>query len=142
MAMQPIKLRHFSIPIVVFTALIILTGTADAQVRVGGASLRFNGEIIKGHEYTGACPVDLKFGWSLISTEPTIVTYTFTRSDGAHTSQRTINIPQANKSVFVYDNWRIGANKPQFTNYQGWVELVVESPNAISQRTKFTLHCQ
>ena len=140
--MQRNRFKLFFVIMVLFGGIIILAGTAFAQVRVGGSSLRFNGEIIKGHEYTGACPVDLKFGWSLISTEPTTVTYTFRRSDGARTSQRSINIPQANKSVFVHDTWRIGANTPKFANFQGWVELVVESPNALSQRTKFLLHCQ
>ena len=36
---------------------------AFAGVRIGGSSLRANGQIAEGYQYSGPCPVDLKFGW-------------------------------------------------------------------------------
>jgi hypothetical protein len=140
--MKSIRFKHCFILTVVLVAMVALAGAALAQVRVGGSSLTFNGQIIKGHAYTGPCPVDLKFGWGLISTAPTNVTYTFVRSDGGRTGQHNVRIPRANKSVPVYDDWKLGANKPNFSNFQGWIELTIEAPNAVTQQTKFTLHCQ
>ncbi|MGB9406505.1 MAG: hypothetical protein WCA89_03150 [Terracidiphilus sp.] len=113
------------------------------SVRVGGSSLRANGQVAQGFQYTGSCPVDLKFGWGLISTGPTVVTYRFVRNDGGHSSNsQSVNLPQGNRSVPVYDEWHLGANKPQFANYTGWVNLIIESPNPVQQKIGFTIHCQ
>jgi hypothetical protein len=112
-------------------------------VRVGGSSLRANGQVAQGFQYTGSCPVDLQFGWGLIATGPTAVTYRFVRNDGGHsTNAQSVNIPQANRSVPVYEQWRLGANTPQFASYTGWVNLIVESPNPVQQKIGFTIHCQ
>jgi len=140
--MKSIRFGHCFILTVVLIAIVALAGVALAEVRVGGSSLTFNGRIIRGHEYTGPCPVDLKFGWGLISTVPTNVTYTFARNDGGRTGQRNVYIQQANRSVPVYDKWRLGANKPNFSNFQGSIDLIIETPNAVTQRTTFILHCQ
>ncbi|MGD0683134.1 MAG: hypothetical protein ABR990_13915, partial [Terracidiphilus sp.] len=78
-------------------------------VRVGGESLRANGQVAQGFQYTGSCPVALKFGWGLISTGPTEVVYRFDRSDGGHTTHsERVMIPQANHSVPVYYDWQLG----------------------------------
>jgi hypothetical protein len=122
---------------------IAIVAYARATVRVGGWSLRANGQLAQGFQYTGPCPVDLKFGWSVLGTEPTDVTYTFTRSDGGHqTSSESLNLPRANQSGFIYYDWNLGANNPQFANFHGWVDLIVESPNRVSQKIDFTLHCR
>ena len=114
-----------------------------ASVRVGGSAFSVNGQLDRGHQYTGPCPVQLKFDWGVIGTEPTPVTYSFTRSDGGHSSRSfTLDLPQANRSVPILDEWRLGANTAQFANYSGWVELVIESPNPVENRIGFTLHCQ
>ena len=85
------------------------------SVRVGGESLRANGQLAHGFRYTGSCPVDLKFGWGLISTRRTEVTYRFDRSDGGHTTKtERVDIPRANQSVPVYYDWQLGANTPKF----------------------------
>jgi hypothetical protein len=115
---------------------------AGASVRIGGSSLRANGQLAQGFQYTGSCPVALKFGWSVIGTEPTTVRYTFVRSDGGHmNTSLAANLPAANRSVPIYDDWQLGANTPQFQNYSGWVELNIESPNQVSQKIGFTIHC-
>jgi hypothetical protein len=36
---------------------------AWAEVRIGGSSFAVNGQLNREHQYTGACPVDLKFDW-------------------------------------------------------------------------------
>jgi hypothetical protein len=116
-------------------------GTAGATVRIGGASLRANGQLAQGFQYTGSCPVALKFGWGVIGTEPTTVQYTFVRSDGGHqTTSPTIDLPKANQSVPIYYDWQLGANTPQFQNYTGWVQLNIESPNTVMQKIGFTIH--
>jgi hypothetical protein len=112
------------------------------SVRVGGWSLRANGQLAQGFQYTGPCPVSLKFGWGVIATEPTTVTYTFVRSDGGHlNTPLSTYLPAANQSVPVYDDWQLGANTPEFQNFSGWVELNIESPNPVSQKIRFTIHC-
>ena len=117
--------------------------TSNATVRVGGESLRANGQVAQGFQYTGSCPVNLQFGWGLIATEPTDVRYRFVRNDGGHsTNAQVVNIPGANRSVPVYEKWSLGANSPQFANYTGWVRLVVESPNAVEGKIGFTIHSQ
>jgi len=114
----------------------------EPQVHVGGWSLTANGQLAQGFQYAGPCPVQLHFGWGVISTAPTTITYTFLRNDGGHlNSPRTTTISRADQSVPVYDDWHLGANTPEFANYRGWVELDIESPNHVSQRIGFTLHC-
>jgi hypothetical protein len=110
---------------------------------VGGESLRANGQIAQGFQYTGSCPVDLKFGWGLISTRHTEVVYRFDRNDGGHTTHsERVDIPQANHSVPVYYDWQLGANTPKFADFHGWVNIIIESPNSVQQKINFTIHCQ
>jgi hypothetical protein len=110
---------------------------------VGGESLRINGQVYPGHHYEGPCPVDLKFGWGLVTTGPTIVNYHFVRSDGGHSANgKSVYIPQRNHSVPVYDEWRLGANTPKFAHFDGWVQLVIDTPNQVQGEIKFTLHCR
>jgi hypothetical protein len=111
-----------------------------ASVRVGGYSLRANGQVAQGFEYSGACPVDLKFGWGLIATEATTANYSFVRNDGGHSPGGSVELP-AGRSKPVYSDWHLGANNPKFANFKGWVEIHIETPNPVSQRINFTLHC-
>jgi hypothetical protein len=129
----------------VFGILICLgsVGLMAQSVRVGGSSLRANGQVAQGFQYTGSCPVNLKFGWGLISTGPTGVTYRFDRNDGGHTNRSEIvNIPRANQSVPVHYDWQLGSNTRQFADYRGWVNILIESPNPVQQKIGFTIHCQ
>jgi hypothetical protein len=127
----------FPLAIMMATAAI-----AHASVRIGGASFSANGQLARDYQYTGSCPVDLKFDWGVISTEPTTVTYSFVRSDGGHSSTaQSIELPNANRSVPIIDEWNLGANTQQFASYSGWVQVNIESPNPISQKINFTIHC-
>lgn len=113
-----------------------------ATVRIGGWSLRANGQIARGFEYTGTCPVRLQFGWGVISTAPTTITYSFTRSDGGVSSRTsTADIPAAGRSVPVYTDWTLGANIQEFADFSGWEQLNIKSPNSVSQSIPFTIHC-
>ncbi len=116
-------------------------GSAQASVRVGGWSLTADGQIVQGFNYTGHCPANLKFAWGVIGNAPDTVAYSFTRSDGAHSGPKEANLPKANQSVPVYEEWHLGAPTPQFKNYKGWVELQVASPNPLKKKVNFTLHC-
>jgi hypothetical protein len=85
--------------------------------------------------------VDLKFGWGVIGAEPTTITYSFERSDGAHSPSQTTELPRAGQSVPVYYDWRLGNNSAHFMNFGGWVQLNIHSPTSLSQMINFTLHC-
>jgi len=123
-------------------AMFAVAATASASVRVGGSSLRANGQLAQGFQYSGSCPVALKFAWGVIGTEPTTLQYTFVRSDGGHlTTSLTAALPAPNHSVPIYYDWQLGANTPQFQNYSGWVQLNIASPNPVSQKIGFTIHC-
>jgi hypothetical protein len=116
---------------------------AGPTVRVGGSSLLVGGQIARGFQYTGSCPADLEFHFGVIGTGPTPVTYTFTRNDGGHSnSTQTIDLPNGNQSVPIIDHWRLGANSPQFASYSGWVQLDIQSPNVVTYKIPFTLHCR
>jgi len=139
---EKVKISKIAILVGILLCLGSLSLMAQS-VRIGGESLRINGQVIPGHEYTGPCPVDLKFGWGLIATGPTTVNYHFVRSDGGHSAHgEAVYIPQANHSVPVYDEWHLGANNPRFANFVGSVQLVIDSPNPVQGNIKFTLHCQ
>ena len=115
---------------------------STASVRVGGSAFSANGMLARDHQYTGPCPVNLQFDWGVIATEPTPVTYAFTRSDGGRSSNpMTINLPPG-RSTPILDHWRLGAATPQFANYSGWVELNIEDPNPVANRIGFTIHCR
>ncbi len=120
-----------------------MSRAAFAGVRIGGSSLRANGQVAQNYEYSGPCPVELKFGWGVIASSPSSVTYTFTRSDGGHSSTpQTVDLSQPNRSTPIYDEWHLGANRAQFANYHGWVEINIISPNPVTQRIPFTIHCR
>jgi len=124
-------------------AMLAVGGNAMAAVRVGGWSLRANGQVVQNFQYAGPCPVSLKFGWGLVSTAPTTLAYSVVRSDGGHSSSQSMgSVPGGNQSVPVYYDWRLGAPTPQFANFRGWVELHVDSPNRVAKKVNFTLHCR
>ena len=105
--------------ILLLAALIAITGTTQAAVRVGGSSFSANGMLARDHQYSSPCPVVLKFDWGVISNAPATVVYSFTRSDGGHSSNaRSVNLPP-NRSVPILEEWHLGANTPQFASYSG-----------------------
>jgi len=121
--------------------VVAMPGNIQGAVRVGGTALTANGQLAQGFQYTGSCPVNLKFDFGLISTEATTVTYSFTRSDGPSGGARTKSL-RANQSSPVFDTWHLGAKTPQFNNYHGWVQINITSPNPVSHKINFTLHCK
>ena len=115
----------------------------NASVRLGGSSLRANGQVAQGFQYTGFCPVELKFGWGVIANAPTAMSYHFVRSDGGHsTNYQNVNMPAPGRSVPVYDDWRLGANTPKFANFSGWVQIIIDSPSPVQGKIPFTIHCR
>lgn len=127
--------------VAVTIAALVLPKQTQAGMRIGGWSLRANGQLAQNFEYSGPCPVALKFGWGVVSSDATEANYGFLRNDGATSPSSGISLAGGGRSTPIYDDWELGANTPSFSNYRGWVELVVESPTRLSQRINFTLHC-
>ena len=127
---------------VLLTAIVLATAvSASAHVRVGGWAFSANGQLARDFQYSGPCPADLKFDWGVISTEPASAPYNITRSDGGHSSNvRYVNLPP-NRSVSIVEDWRLGADTPQFADYHGWMELHLQTPQPLTHRINFTLHC-
>jgi hypothetical protein len=127
----------------VWALIAVATSSTDAQaaIHIGGWSLRANGQVAQNFVYGGPCPVALKFGWGVVSSDPVEATYIFLRNDGATSPASSIAMAGGGRSTPIYDDWQLGANLPNFSNYHGWVELVVDSPSRLSQRINFTLHC-
>jgi hypothetical protein len=114
-----------------------------ATVRIGGWALTDNNKIVKNFDYKGSCPVKLKFAWGVLATEPTEIKYHFERSDGATAPAGKKNLPKANTSEDVIETWDLGANTAAtFKAFKGWEELVIDSPNKVSQKINFTMHCK
>jgi hypothetical protein len=118
------------------------TATANATVRVGGWSFFANGQLARDYQYTGSCPVALKFNWGVVSSEPTTIKYSFLRNDGGHSAAPSyVALQNPNSSVPISEEWRLGINNQQFQDFSGWVQLNIEEPNPVSQRIGFTIHC-
>lgn len=131
--------------LMVAAALVLLSAlavTLYGAVRIGGWAFSANGQLARDFQYTGGCPVSLKFDWGVISTDPSVITYRTTRNDGASAPARSIKHPGGGRSMPIIENWRLGANTPQFANYRGWLQINVESPNGATNRIAFTLHCR
>ena len=113
------------------------------DVRVGGSSLRANGQIAQGFHYTGSCPVDLKFGWGIVSNRPTEIRYRFDRSDGGHsTRQESASLPGGGHSVPIYYDWQLGAHTHEFADFHGWVNLIIEGREPVEKKINFDIHCR
>ena len=141
------KRRHNYSAVLIFSlgALFGVGNRAQAQVRISGWAVSANGQPLPSGQYFGSCPVTLKFGWAYFSDassdKPTMVTWSYTRSDGFHpSSPSTISVPYG-RSTDVDVSWTLGANTPEFANYRGWADLKTESPVQVSQRIPVVLHC-
>jgi len=114
-----------------------------AAVSVVGASIFVNGELLKNGDYKGACPVNLKFKFTLLATEPTQVKYFLQRGDGSKPSPtKEVNIPKANEPVFIAEPWELGANTPQFKDFKSSMTFTTKYPNPAHQGIDFTVHCK
>jgi len=131
----------------VLASLCSLPLAAMADIRLGGSSFAANGEPAsgvrpkRGYQYTGSCPVDLKFDWGVVSTDPTDVVYSFSRNDGGQSKPAQSSVPGGDQSFSIVDGWSLGANSDQFADYRGWVQLNIQTPNPLAYRIPFTLHC-
>jgi len=137
---MPLRLR---IPVVVIpVAFLVFAATLLAAIRIGGSAFSVNGQLARDHQYTGGCPVDLKFDWGVVSSDPGPISYMTTRNDGARSGPRSLDHPGGNRSIPIVEHWRLGANNRQFADYRGWMEIHIESPGPATNRIPFTLHCQ
>jgi hypothetical protein len=131
----------------VLAGLCGLPSAAMADIRLGGSSFAANGEPASGarpksgYQYTGSCPVDLKFDWGVVSSDPVDMVYSFSRNDGGQSKPTQARLPGAEQSFPIEDGWRLGANLDQFADYHGWVQLNIQSPYPLTYRIPFTIHC-
>lgn len=90
--------------------------------------------------YSGDCPAPLKFTGSITVTAPTIVSYVFTRSDGAtDTVTKHLKFLAAGTKK-VSTSWTLGG--PTLPSYSGWQGVKVLSPNVMeSAHANFTVAC-
>jgi len=139
-----VKIGKFTIMIGIFFCMSAVHLTAQRPtVRIGGSSLRANGQLAQGFQYTGYCPVDLKFGWGVIADKGTTATYHFERSDGGRsTAGQSVPMPMPGRSVPVYYDWKLGANTPKFADFTGSVSIVIDYPNPVEGKIGFTIHCR
>ena len=132
--------------ITVLTGLVIAALAAATAlygaVRIGGWSFAANGQVARDRQYTGGCPVDLKFDWGVISTGPSEITYWTSRNDGARSSPKSIRHPGGGRSIPIVEEWHLGANNGRFANYPGWMEIHIEGTAPATNRIGFTLHCR
>ncbi|HTS60872.1 MAG TPA: hypothetical protein VMH28_02550 [Candidatus Acidoferrales bacterium] len=140
--MQRLNSKTLSFALLSVVVLLSLVMALSAAVRIGGSAFSANGQLARDHQYVGGCPVELKFDWGVVGSDPSRLVYRTIRSDGAQGPTRSVQHPGGNRSMPVIEHWRLGAPTPQFRNYRGWVELIVESPNPASMRIPFTIHCQ
>ena len=134
--------RRFPVVAVAVVALLVVVTALYGAIRIGGSSFSVNNQVARDHQYTGACPVDLKFDRGVIDSHPGTISYTTIRNDGAQSGPRAVNHPGGNRSIPIMEHWRLGGRGPQFANYQGWMQINIESPSRASHRISFTLHCQ
>ena len=83
------------------------------------------------------CPATVTFTWALRSNGPGVVTYRFTRSDGASSSTPQTLRFEGSGTRTVTTSWTLGV-----TPYEGWVALQISSPQAVERRLEFTFSCQ
>lgn len=139
--------RRHHLPSLIMSAICGFPLAATADIRLGGEGFTVNGQHVPsgagGYEYTGPCPVDLRFGWGIVSSDSADVVYRFTRSDGArarYPMQRTL--VGGGRSTSFTETWsQLGANIDQFANYHAWVALSIEAPYPINYPVSFILHC-
>lgn len=145
-APQPVQIKAKTQPVVppAKSAPSPAPTAGASQLKVTGTAIRFNNQKNKDHEYTGPCPVEIKSLWRVAGTAPTSLSYTFRKSDGTtDTIQRTAEIKSAEKPAMVDTSWIVGkANDPQYANFSGYTELIINAPEKISKKVNFTIHCQ
>jgi hypothetical protein len=108
---------------------------------IGGYVLYANGKVAKNFTYTGSCPVQLKFDWSIVSTEvgeSIPVQYAFKRSDGSYTSWKSVTVSSPG-TVDVTFPWQLGGGKGQYT---GWVQMTLDLMRPAKQKIPFTVNCK
>jgi len=135
----------FAIVICLILLTVHLAAQSSATVRVSGMSMRANGQIAKGYQYTGTCPVNLVFGFALNSTAPTTVSYSYKRSDGGSSNKPlSVKIPRAGVSESIYVDWSGFTTKVKQSSSasgKGWIDLAIESPNRLESKLGFTINC-
>jgi len=132
--------------LLVLAGLCGLPPAAMADIHLGGQSFTANGELpprrkAGGYQYTGSCPVNLRFDWGIVSSDPVDVVYSFERNDGGQAKPARTTLAGGGQSTPIQDGWSLGANSAEFADFHGWVQLDIRSPYPLSYRMPFTLHC-
>ena len=135
--------RRSTFVIVALCICALLSGAraAQAEMRVVGTTFFVNGKPVPDFQYSGTCPVWLRFYWSLIDTDFAGMVYYFIPNVGKPTPRHSQSVWR-NQPIPAYIDWQVGANTPKYANYRGWLQLRVTNPNNIANTINFTLHCR
>ena len=91
--------------------------------------------------FFGACPAVITFNGKIKSTTQGVVTYKFTRSDGAIAPVQTLTFREPGVQS-VSDTWTLGGF-PSLPAYAGWEAIQILSPMAVtSNHANFKIRCR
>jgi hypothetical protein len=139
--MRLIGSRQVRVLIASTAVLALTTALFAVSIKVTGSSFSANGQAAPRRDYTGPCPVDLQFDWTVVSVDRENLFYTTSRSDRTESSQRGASLGP-NQPSKITDHWKLGSSAPAFKNYAGWMQLNMKSPAQGTDKIAFTLHCR
>ena len=91
--------------------------------------------------FVGVCPALITFNGKIKSTTKGVVTYKFTRSDGAIAPVQTLTFREPGVQG-VSDTWTLGGI-PALPAYAGWEAIEILSPMAVtSNHANFKIRCR
>lgn len=90
--------------------------------------------------FEGQCPKMFEFTGTITADSAGVVSYKWTRSDGATAPEQTIEFKQKGRQV-VKTTWTLG-DAATLPSFDGWQAVEILSPNkTVSNRAKFSLKC-
>lgn len=119
----------------IIVIVMLAVSSKDAMAAVTKATLKPAQKV-----YSGDCPAKIVFKGTITVNKPGIVSYIFTRSDGAtDTKIKKIKFLVAG-SKSVSTTWTLGG--ASLPSYKGWQAIKILSPNAlISAQANFEVYC-
>lgn len=95
--------------------------------------------VVGSNEFNGECPKKFDFEAAIDVEEPTTISYTWLRSDGATAPEVTLEFEEAGSKT-VTTSWTLGENGNSYEDY--WQQLKIITPQEIlSNKAEFDLHC-
>ena len=139
--MNMTNLRRFALFVFVCGAL--CSGSRDERVSAQ-KDTTVTAVVLKADDGrpTGKCPLAVKFNGTVTADRAGVVTYTFTRSDGATGPSYALTFDKAG-TMPVSTEWTLG-DASVLPHYEGWVAIRIVSPTAMESSHdtgSFVLNC-